>query len=88
MDELNIPFEFPKQDLGFHSKCFRTTSKLQTLINPFQPGVAFDIETSHLFCSSKQMTGSYMKHNTRLEWVKGPVCIFSEETFHWRSLNE
>ena len=40
-------------------------------INPFQPSVPFDIETSHLFCSVKQMTGFYMKRNTGLKWVKG-----------------
>ena len=34
-------------------------------INPFQPSVAFPIETSQLFCSAKQMTGFYMKRNTR-----------------------
>ena len=37
--------------------------------NPFQPSAAFHIETSHLFCSAKQMTGFYMKRNTGLKWV-------------------
>ena len=32
--------------------------------------VLFHIKTSHLFCSAKQMTGFYMKHNTGLKWVK------------------
>ena len=31
--------------------------------------VAFNIGTSHLFCSAKQMTGFYMTRNTRLKWV-------------------
>ena len=38
-------------------------------VQPFQPSVAFHIETSHLFCSAKQMTGFYMKHNTGLKWA-------------------
>ena len=38
-------------------------------INPFQHSVAFHMETSHLFCSAKQMTGFYMKHNTGLKWA-------------------
>ena len=40
-------------------------------VNPFQPSVAFHIETSHLICKAKQMTGFYMKCNTGLKWVKG-----------------
>ena len=36
---------------------------------PFQPGVAFHIENSHLFCSSKQMTYFYMKRDTGLKGV-------------------
>ena len=36
----------------------------QISIVPFQGGVAFYIETSHLFCSAKQMTGFYTKCNT------------------------
>ena len=35
-----------------------------------QPNVAFHIETSHLFCFAKQVTGFYMKRNTGLKWVK------------------
>ena len=38
-------------------------------INPFQPNVLFHIETSHLFCRLKQMTGFYMKRNTGLKYV-------------------
>ena len=34
------------------------------------PCVVFHIETSHLFCRAKQMTGSYMKRNTGLKLVK------------------
>ena len=36
----------------------------QISIVPFQGGVAFYIETSHLFCSAKQMTDFYTKCNT------------------------
>ena len=38
-------------------------------INLFQSSVAFHIETSHLFCSAKQMTGFYMKPTTGLKWI-------------------
>ena len=41
----------------------RIVLKISSCINPFQPSVAFDIETSHLFGSTKQMTGFYMKSN-------------------------
>lgn len=34
-------------------------------INPFQPVVAFHIETSHLICAANQMIGFYME----LKWV-------------------
>ena len=35
----------------------------------FQASVGFYIETSHLLCRAKQMTGFYMKCNTRLKLV-------------------
>ena len=38
--------------------------------NSFQPSIAFHMETSHLFCSTKQVTGFCMKTNTGLKWVK------------------
>ena len=41
------------------------------VVNAFQPSVMFHTETSHLFCSLKQMTGFYMKCNTGLKWVNG-----------------
>ena len=50
------------------------------LFNPFQPSVAFHIETSHLICCANQMTGFYMKRNTGLKWVKGDI-----EGEHWSS---
>ena len=37
--------------------------------NPFHPSVSFDIETSHLLGSAKQMTDLYIKSNTGLKWV-------------------
>ena len=40
------------------------------LFNPFQPGVAFHIKTSHFICSAKQKNGFFMECNTRLKWVK------------------
>ena len=39
------------------------------LFNSFQSSIAFHIETSHLFCRAKRMTGFYMKLNTCLKWV-------------------
>ena len=41
-----------------------------SLVIPFLSGVAFHIETSHLFCSAKKMTGFYVKHNTGQKWLK------------------
>ena len=46
-------------------------------VSPFRPRAEFHIETSHLFCSAKKMTGFYMKCNTglncndtgKLHWV-------------------
>ena len=47
------------------------TEELHIEGNPFQPSVAFHIETRNLFCRANQMTGFYMKHNTGLKWVNG-----------------
>ena len=38
-------------------------------LNPFQPSVAFHIETSYFFCSAKQLASFFMKCNTGLQWV-------------------
>ena len=38
-----------------------------------QPIVVFHIETSHLFCRVKQVTGFYMICNTGLKWVNKAV---------------
>ena len=48
----------------------------------FRPSVVFHIETSHLFCSAKQMTGFYMKRNTGLKWVKRFQVIFGKGQLH------
>ena len=40
------------------------------MLDPFKPSVAFRIETSHLFRSSKRMTGFYIKRNTGLKCLK------------------
>ena len=42
---------------------------MQQNFNPFQPSVAFHLETSRLTCTTNQMTGFYMKYNTGLKWV-------------------
>ena len=36
-------------------------------VDPFQPGVAFHIEMSHLICNAKQMAAFYMKLTTGLK---------------------
>ena len=43
---------------------------MQGIFNPFQPRVAFHIETSHLISSAKKMSVFYMKLNTEIKWVK------------------
>ena len=43
----------------------------EAYLNLFQLGVVFRIETSHLICSTNQMTGFYTKCNTGLKWVTG-----------------
>ena len=40
-----------------------------TLLNPFQPSVAFHTETSHLIFIANQMSGFYEKCITSLKWV-------------------
>ena len=44
-------------------------NKVRNRLDPFQSSVAFHIDTSHLFCSAKQMTGFCMKHNPGLKLV-------------------
>ena len=41
--------------------------------NPFQPSVAFHIETIHLICSASKMTGFYLKLNTGLKWINNDL---------------
>ena len=44
----------------------------------FSPSVGFYfIKTSRLICFAKQMTGFYVKYNTRLKWVKGIHELFA-----------
>ena len=38
-------------------------------INSLHPSVTFHTETSHLICSTNQMTGFDMKYKTGLKWV-------------------
>ena len=53
--------------------------------NPFQPSVEFHIETSHLFCRAKQMTGFYMKHKNGLKWAKNKTLLVrtGRNSFRW-----
>ena len=49
--------------------------KLHFLLTHFS-SVSFHMEASHLFCSAKQMTGLYMKCNTRLKGVNDSKTTF------------
>ena len=42
-------------------------------VNPFQPIVAFRIETSHPICRANQMTDFHMKCSTELKWINGMI---------------
>ena len=50
-------------------------------VNPFWSSVAFDIEFSHLICSTNQLTGFYIECNTYLKWVKRLLQRFHCELF-------
>ena len=58
--------------IGKHFFC-HFKNNLGTHLTHFQPFVAFDVETSNLFCSANQVTGFYMECNTGLKWVKGTL---------------
>ena len=45
--------------------------------NPFQPSVTYHIETSHLFCFAKQMTGFHMKCKTN-DWFPYEMQYWAE----------
>ena len=63
---LGIEFLNPvKQPMGFELAAYQ--------FNPFQPSVEIHIETSHLICTTNQMTGFHMKWNTRLKWVENAL---------------
>ena len=46
-----------------------------THFNPFQPSIAFHIESCHLVCTANQMTDFYLKCINRLKWVKVQIVI-------------
>ena len=48
--------------------------------NPFQPSVAFDIETSHSWLWPV-MTGFYMKCNSGLKWVDQAFLILTSKRY-------
>ena len=49
---------------------FVDNQKIFVGVNSFQSSITFHIETSLLIYSTNQMSGFYMKCNTRLKWVK------------------
>ena len=58
-----------------------------TDINPFQPTVVFQIETSHIFRSANQMTGVHMKCSTGLKWVQIEFIYLNEiSLFKYKTL--
>ena len=63
-----IEFDYIKGNIGV--RCYRLSDERGDQINPFQPSVAFHIETSHLICTASKMTSFYIKCNTGLKWVK------------------
>ena len=54
------------------------------LFNPFQPSIAFHIETSDLLCFAKQKIGFYMKCNTDLKYFNA----FQYSTINWKKRAE
>ena len=59
----NLGVMFPS-GISFSDEFFRV---FILKINPFQFSAAIHIETSHLICSTNQMTGFYIKRNTLLK---------------------
>ena len=55
--------------------------------NPFQPSVAFDIETSLLICSVNQKIGFLEKCNTGLKWVQIQIFTSLNTTCHLNLIN-
>ena len=53
------------------------------LINPFQPSVAFWIETSCLICSASQMTGFYIKFNDELKRVNWMMSVIRKTNYSY-----
>ena len=51
--------------------------------NPFEPSIAFLIETIHLICRPNQMTGFYRKYNTGMEQVKACLRKVSNRPSQW-----
>ena len=51
----------------FLIKCSKHDSR--KYFNPFQPTVAFLIETSPLIYTDNQLVGFYVKSNSELKWV-------------------
>ena len=47
-----------------------TADRRRQCIKPFQPNVAFHIDTSHLICNANKMTGFYKECNNERKCVK------------------
>ena len=58
------------------TKLIYMKNNVGNILNPFQPSVAFLIETSHLICFANQMTGFKMKCNTGKKQVKVNIDAF------------
>ena len=53
-----------------HFNVSRTFRVYDEGFNEFQLSAMFHIEANHLIYTANQMTGFYMKHSTRLKYVK------------------
>ena len=63
-------------DIGLRRE--RVNSSRGCLINLSEPSIAFHTETSHWFCSAKQMVGFRMKRSNGLKLVKIHVTLMTK----------
>ena len=73
---MQVSSSYRNQAVDLHWKSiglFQYDRKI--VLNPFQPSVAFHIETSHLLCTKNQMAGFYMKCNSGMNWFKWVMKI-------------
>ena len=59
-------------------------------VNPYHASVVFHIESSHLICDAKQMTGFYIKCNTGLKWldIERDIYIYAPNRWFLKSKHQ